>query len=118
MGFVRFVLGRNDLRFGALEFRDVGIDGDGTTILGLAFVDLDPATVAAPLERRLRVEGVKTGKVDALDTPGQIAQGLEQGILSAAEADLLLDYDRRIMHIINVDDFDPAELPAGRTPSN
>ena len=79
---------------------------------------LQLAVTAEPLERRLRVEGVKTGKVDALDTPGQIAQGLEQGILSAAEADLLLDYDRRIMHIINVDDFDPAELPAGRTPSN
>jgi len=27
---------------------------------------------------------------------------------------LLLDYDRRIMHIINVDDFAPDELPAGR----
>jgi len=68
------------------------------------------------LERKLRVEGVKTGRVTALDTPGQIAQGRTLGILTAAEADLLRDYDRRIMHIINVDDFDPAELPAGRTP--
>ena len=49
MGLVRFVFGGDDLRFGPLEVRDVGIDGDGTTILGLSFVDLDPATVAAPL---------------------------------------------------------------------
>ena len=26
---------------------------------------------------------------------------------------MLLDYDRLIMGIINVDDFDPRELPAG-----
>jgi acyl-CoA dehydrogenase len=66
-----------------------------------------------PIDRRLRVEGIKTGRVTALDVPGQIEQGRELGILSPAEADLLRDYDRRIMHIINVDDFAPEELPAG-----
>jgi hypothetical protein len=29
---------------------------------------------------------------------------------------LLADYDRRVMQIVNVDDFDPRELPA--QPSN
>ncbi|MEY2855084.1 MAG: acyl-CoA dehydrogenase, partial [Pseudomonadota bacterium] len=72
------------------------------------------APTVEPIDRRLRVEGVKTGRVTALDVPGQVAQGLELGILSAAEADLLRDYDRRIMHIINVDDFAPEDLPAGR----
>jgi hypothetical protein len=58
---------------------------------------------------------VKTGRIRALDMPGQIAEGRKLGILDEQEAELLLDYDRRIMHIINVDDFDPAELPAGGT---
>jgi acyl-CoA dehydrogenase len=71
------------------------------------------APVVEPIERRLRVEGVKTGRITALDVPGQVAQGRDLGILSATDAELLLDYDRRIMHIINVDDFAPEELPAG-----
>jgi acyl-CoA dehydrogenase len=66
-----------------------------------------------PIDRRLRVEGVKTGRIKALDMPGQIREGRQLGILSEEEAALLLDYDLRIMHIINVDDFDAAELPAG-----
>jgi acyl-CoA dehydrogenase len=66
-----------------------------------------------PIDRRLRVDGVKTGRIQALDAPGQIHEGRQLGILSEEEAELLLDYDRRIMHIINVDDFAAAELPAG-----
>jgi acyl-CoA dehydrogenase len=66
-----------------------------------------------PIDRRLRVEGVKTGRIRALDMPGQIREGRQLGILSDEEAALLLDYDQRIMHIINVDDFAAAELPAG-----
>ncbi|MGC4027346.1 MAG: acyl-CoA dehydrogenase [Steroidobacteraceae bacterium] len=72
------------------------------------------AVQAEPLERRVRVEGVKTGRLRALDVPGQIAEALQLGILTPVEADLLRDYDRRIMQIINVDDFAPDELPAGR----
>ena len=66
-----------------------------------------------PLDRKLRVEGVKTGRIQALDVPGQIAAGRELGILTEEEAALLLDYDQRIMDIIHVDDFAPQELPAG-----
>ena len=66
-----------------------------------------------PLERRLRVDGVKTGRIRSLDFAGQVAEGQALGLLSEAEARLLLDYDRRIMNIIHVDDFAPSELPAG-----
>jgi len=45
--------------------------------------------------------------------PGQIAEARTLNILTEGEAALLLDYDRRIMQIINVDDFAPSELPAG-----
>jgi len=68
---------------------------------------------AEPLEKRIRVEGMKTGRITALDFPGQVSQALQLGILSEAESALLRDYDSKVMDIIDVDDFDPAELPAG-----
>jgi acyl-CoA dehydrogenase len=68
---------------------------------------------AEPLEKRLRVEGVKTGRITALDLPGQIEQALAIGLLNAGEAQLLRDYDRKVMDIVNVDDFSTDELMAG-----
>jgi hypothetical protein len=46
----------------------------------------------------------------ALDLPQQIEQARTLGILSEDEANLLADYDRKVMQIINVDDFEPGEL--------
>jgi len=71
---------------------------------------LEMAPVAEPLEKKLRVEGQKTGRVSALDLPAQIEQGRALGILSEQEAQFLADYDRRVMAIVNVDDFAPEEL--------
>jgi acyl-CoA dehydrogenase len=84
--------------------------GNPLALLGDA---LALAVKAEPLDRKLRVEGVKTGRIKALDMPGQIAEGRALNILTEDEAALLLDYDQRIMQIINVDDFAPSELPAG-----
>jgi acyl-CoA dehydrogenase len=70
------------------------------------------AETAEPLEKRIRVEGVKTGRITALDLPGQIQQALTVGILSDTEAATLREYDRRVMEIIHVDDFAPEELAA------
>jgi acyl-CoA dehydrogenase len=83
--------------------------------LGLLHEALQLAVKAEPVERKLRVEGVKTGRIKALDMPGQIAEGAALGILTEAEAALLLDYDGKIMRIIHVDDFAPEELPAGQS---
>ena len=44
--------------------------------LGVLQEALELSLVAEPIESRLRVEGVKTGRVTALDVPGQIEQGL------------------------------------------
>jgi hypothetical protein len=65
---------------------------------------------------------VKTGKVTALDLPGQIAQALSVGIISETEAAALREYDRKVMDLINVDDFAFNELgvqaqPAQQTPA-
>jgi acyl-CoA dehydrogenase len=73
------------------------------------------AIAAEPIEKRIRVEGVKTGRVQALDLPGQIREALAEGIINEAEAAQLREYDRRVMDIVNVDDFDPRELVAGST---
>jgi acyl-CoA dehydrogenase len=63
-----------------------------------------------PLLKRIRVEGVKTGKVTALDLPGQIQQAQSAGIVSETEAAALREYDRKTMDLINVDDFASEDL--------
>mgnify|MGYP001053434330 CR=1 FL=1 len=78
--------------------------------LGLLQEALVLAQTAEPIEKRIRVEGVRTGRVTALDLPGQIEQALAAGIISESEAAMLRDYDRKVMDIINVDDFAPHEL--------
>jgi acyl-CoA dehydrogenase len=84
-----------------------------TNHLGLVQQALELAIAAEPIEKKLRVEGLKTGRVTALDLPGQIPQALAEGIITEAEAAQLREYDRRVMDIINVDDFDAHELAAG-----
>jgi len=83
---------------------------DGRNPLGALKEALALADGAEAIEKRIRVEGVKTGRVQALDLPGQIAEARSAGILSESEAHQLTDYDRRVMDIVHVDDFDPAEL--------
>jgi acyl-CoA dehydrogenase len=78
--------------------------------LGLLQQALELAPLAEPLEKQLRVLGVKTGRVTALDLPGQIEQGLALGILDAAQAATLRNWDRLTMQLINVDEFVPGEL--------
>jgi acyl-CoA dehydrogenase len=81
--------------------------------LGLLQEALILSTMAEALERRIRVDGIKTGRITALDLPGQIAQASAEGILSDAEAAVLRDYDAKVSHLIQVDDFAPPELGAG-----
>jgi acyl-CoA dehydrogenase len=71
------------------------------------------SAAAEPLEKRIRVDGVKTGRVTALDLPGQIAQAAALGIISESEAALLRDYDAKVQDITDVDDFAPHELGVG-----
>ena len=78
--------------------------------LGLLQEALCLAPLCESIEKRIRVEGVKTGRVSALDVPGQIQQALAAGIISETEAAALRDYDAKVMDIVNVDDFAPQEL--------
>ena len=81
--------------------------------LGMLQEALILSTMAESLEKRIRVDGVKTGRVTALDLPGQIAQALHLGIVTEAEAAVLRDYDAKVSELIDVDDFAPHELAAG-----
>jgi acyl-CoA dehydrogenase len=85
--------------------------------IGLLQEALVLAVAAEPLEKRLRVEGVKTGRITALDLPGQIEQALAIGLLSPGEAQQLRDCDRKVMDLINVDDFATEDLMAGVRPA-
>ena len=95
-------------RFGQLVYHTLRADNP----LALLQEALVLAVQLEPLEKRIRVEGVKSGKVSALDLPGRIQQALAAGIVSETEAAALREYDRKVMDLINVDDFDPQELGA------
>ncbi|HEU5468498.1 MAG TPA: acyl-CoA dehydrogenase [Steroidobacteraceae bacterium] len=81
--------------------------------LGLVQQAMELAVAAEPLEKKIRVEGVKTGVVKALDLPGQIREALAAGLITESEAAQLREYDRKVMEIIHVDDFESQELAAG-----
>lgn len=86
---------------------------DARNPLGLLQEVLQLSAMAEPLEKRIRVDGVKTGRITALDLPGQISEALTLGILTVSEADALRNYDAKVMNILNVDDFAPGELGMG-----
>jgi len=88
-----------------------------TNPLGLLQEALVLSQIAEPIEKRIRVEGVKTGKITALDLPGQVAQALAAGIISETEGAALRDYDRKVMDLINVDDFAQHELGVQAQPA-
>jgi acyl-CoA dehydrogenase len=78
--------------------------------LGLLEEALAMALQMEPLEKRIRIEGVKAGRITALDLPGQIEQALAAGLISDPEAQALRAFDRKVMNLVHVDDFAPHEL--------
>ena len=78
--------------------------------LGLLEEALAMALQMEPLEKRIRIEGVKAGRISALDLPGQIEQALAAGLISDPEAQALRAFDRKVMNLVHVDDFAPHEL--------
>jgi acyl-CoA dehydrogenase len=80
--------------------------------IGMLQQALELSVRAEPLEKRIRVEGVKAGRITALDLPGQIEQALATGLIDASEAQVLREYDRKVMDIVHVDDFTTEELMA------
>jgi len=78
--------------------------------LGLLQQAMEIAEQVKPLERRI-FDARRAGEIKADDTPGQIDEAEQKGILTAAEAEAVRAFDRRMLDVTGVDDFDPNELP-------
>ncbi|MEE4296305.1 MAG: acyl-CoA dehydrogenase [Wenzhouxiangella sp.] len=74
-----------------------------------------PQVIAAePVERKV-LKAIRAGQIKALSYEEQVEQALEQGVVSAQDAELLLDVRKRSLEVVSVDDFEHAELQAGLT---
>jgi acyl-CoA dehydrogenase len=82
-----------------------------TNPLGLLQEALELAEQVKPLERRV-FDAKRAGEISSEDTPSQIDEAQNKGILTAQEAQSVRDFDARVMELTGVDDFDPAELGA------
>jgi acyl-CoA dehydrogenase len=87
---------------------------------------LEPSNALAPQERAAAVELEPLGNARAgrsrpaghrLDLPGRIQQALALGLISETEAAALRDYDRKVMALIHVDDFDSQALGTQTQPA-
>lgn len=70
---------------------------------------LEMAERVKPLERRV-FDARRAGEIESEDTPGQIEEAERKGIITAAEADQIREFDAIVMDLTGVDDFDPSEL--------
>jgi len=70
---------------------------------------LAEADEVEPLERKLR-EAVKADRIPSLLGRELIDAGEKAGVLDAAEAKRMRDYDARVMDVIHVDEFGRDEL--------
>jgi acyl-CoA dehydrogenase len=78
--------------------------------IGLLQQAMELAEQIKPLERRI-FDARKRGDIKADDIPGQIDEAEQKGILTAIEAEAVRAFDRRVLDLTGVDDFDPRELP-------
>ncbi|MCW8949875.1 MAG: acyl-CoA dehydrogenase, partial [Sedimenticola sp.] len=79
--------------------------------LGLLQEALELTESVKPLERKIH-EARKAGQFESEDTPSQIDEAEQKGILTADEAQQLREFDNKVMALIGVDDFASTELSA------
>jgi acyl-CoA dehydrogenase len=82
--------------------------------IGLLQEVMEVAEQIKPLERRI-FDARKRGEIKAEDTPGQIDEAEQKGILTPTEAEAVRAFDRRVLELTGVDDFDPSELAQQRS---
>jgi acyl-CoA dehydrogenase len=70
---------------------------------------LEMAEQIKPIERRV-FDARRSGEIAAEDTPGQIDEAERKGVISAAEAESVRAFDRKVLELTGVDDFDASEL--------
>jgi acyl-CoA dehydrogenase len=82
--------------------------------LGLLQQAMEIAEQVKPLERRI-FDARRAGEIKAEDIPSQIDEAEQKGILTPTEAEAVRAFDRRMLDVTGVDDFDPSDL--GRHPA-
>ena len=84
--------------------------------IGLLQEALELAEKVKPLERKV-FEARRAGQLEADDTPGQIEEAEQRGIITADEAERIRDFDAKVMSLIAVDDFSPEDLARTGSPT-
>ena len=87
--------------------KDVFIPGKDDPALGRLEQALKLAEGSLPLKKKLRIAR-KEGKINARYGEMMIKEGLEAKIITDKEATELRKYDKLVLDVINVDDFDVA----------
>ncbi|HJP05217.1 MAG: acyl-CoA dehydrogenase [Gammaproteobacteria bacterium] len=77
--------------------------------LGLLQAALETAEDNAPLSRKLR-DALRNEVISGRTEIDAIHAAREAGVLTPGEAELLIEQDRQIMDLINVDDFAPGDI--------
>jgi acyl-CoA dehydrogenase len=77
--------------------------------IGLLQQALEIAEQVKPLERKV-FDARRAGEIKSEDIPSQIDEAEHKGILTHEEAEAIRAFDRRVLDVTGVDDFDPAEL--------
>jgi len=77
--------------------------------LGFLQEALQLAEKVKPLERKV-FDAKRRGALSADDSLGQIEEAKKHGIISAAEAKQITEFDQQVMALIAVDDFAPEDL--------
>jgi len=77
--------------------------------LGLLQQAMELAEQVKPLERRV-FDARRAGQIKSEDTPGQIDEAERKGVLTKVEADAVRAFDRTVLELTGVDDFDPRDL--------
>ncbi len=91
--------------------RNLYLSPDEGNVLGQLQQAMEASSDAAPLLDKLR-EAYKAGVISSEHPVERIDEAERAGVLNADQAEELRDLDALVMDIINVDDFDPAELGA------
>ncbi len=98
------------------EARDRLIDGayltaDDNNPIGIIDKLLREAEYIEGLERKV-YGALKAGTIEEKAPPVMFRAAADAGVISEEEAERLLEFDRQVMSITNVDDFDSADLAA------
>jgi len=84
-----------------------------TNPLGLMQEALEFAERVKPIERKI-FDARRAGRIKSEDVPGQIDEAERLGVIDHAEAETLREFDRTVMALTAVDDFDASELGRSR----